>query len=142
VVFLIANMGMFGGLSMRYLWPFLMVGFGIWIFIRRMTCTGYSLTDDGSANYRYRVVRALRGSVWIILVGVLSLLDVWHILSWGHSWPIFLIAVGLLAIGERAAYSNMNAEQFYTQQQQPTPAAPVPPSTTVVPTETHTEETR
>ncbi|MGO4516348.1 B-box zinc finger protein [Terriglobus sp. 2YAB30_2] len=131
VIFLIGSSGILGGMSMNYLWPFLIIGFGIWIFLRKMTESGLTLGDDGSLGYRLRVLRAFRGSVWIILVGVLFFLNQVHVLTWGHSWPIFLIVVGLLAIAERAAYSDAAAAQYYTQPAAPgtTAAAPTGPPT-------------
>jgi hypothetical protein len=81
--------------------PILMIGFGVWLFVSRMTNTGHGLENDGSHSYRWRLANAVHHSVWIILTGVIWLLDVLHILSWGKSWPIYLIAVGVLAIFRR-----------------------------------------
>lgn len=50
-------------------------------------------------------IRRMRGAVVLILVGVLALLNQWHILSWGQSWPLFLIVWGLLILAERAAWT-------------------------------------
>ena len=55
-------------------------------------------------NHWYQL-RRMRGGAFLILVGVLALLNQWHILSWAKSWPFFLIIPGLLAIAERAAWS-------------------------------------
>ncbi|WP_263408179.1 B-box zinc finger protein [Terriglobus tenax] len=133
LVFLVGNTGILGGMSMRYLWPFLLIGFGIWIFVRKMTDAGMSLGDDGTPGYRLRVLRALRGSVWIIVAGVLFLLNETHALSWGHSWPIFLIVVGVLAIAERAAYSDAAASQYYAQPTATATGPAAPTSTGVEP---------
>lgn len=133
VIFLIGSSGILGEMSMNYFWPFLIIGFGVWIFLRKMTESGLTLGDDGSLGYRLRVLRALRGSVWIILVGVLFFLNQVHVLTWGHSWPIFLIVVGLLAIAERAAYSDAAAAQYYTQPAAPGTSAAAPAGTPIVP---------
>lgn len=138
VVFLIGNAGLFGGLSMHYLWPFFLIGLGVWIFIRKMTSFGQSLGDDGTPGYRLRVFRALRGSVWLVLIGVLFFLNELRVLSWGHSWPVFLIVIGLLAIAERAAYSDAQATQFYAQ---PSTAAAAPGATTTIPATDSTDRT-
>ena len=53
------------------------------------------------AYYRWRLQRAVRGSVWVILVGVIWLLNALRILSWSHSWPLFLIAGGVMLFFKR-----------------------------------------
>ena len=129
VLFLIGNAGWMEGFPIHRLLPFLLIGLGVWIFIRRMLDTGPGLADDGTPGYRVRVYRALRGSIWVVLVGVLFLLDSFRILSWGHSWPLFIIVGGVVAILERGAYRPVNRFAYATQ-----PSAPVPPpSSSVVP---------
>jgi TM2 domain-containing membrane protein YozV len=130
--FLIANTGIFHGFS-RHFVPFLLIGVGVWVFIRKMTDTGGGLADDGTPQYRMRLFSALRGAIWILLVGVLFLLADLHILSWGHSWPLFIIVAGLMTVFQRAVYSNAYAGYPY---QPPVPPAPNPPaatSTSIVP---------
>ena len=51
-------------------------------------------------------IRRLRGAVFLILIGVLALLNQWNILSWSASWPLFLIVLGLLMLAERAAWAT------------------------------------
>lgn len=50
-------------------------------------------------------LRRMRGAAFLILIGVLALLNQWNILSWDKSWPFFLILAGLLALIERAAWT-------------------------------------
>jgi hypothetical protein len=69
----------------------------------------------------YFMIRRLRGPAFLLLVGVLALLNQMHILSWGKSWPLYLILAGLLALAERAALS---AEGGYPQG--PYPGQPYP----------------
>ena len=106
VLFLIGNIGMFRGFPVHRLVPFLLIGLGAWVFVHRMTSSGMGMTDDGSAQYRYRLFCALRGSIWIVLVGLLFLLDSFGILSWGRSWPLFIIVAGLMAFFHRTVYSG------------------------------------
>jgi hypothetical protein len=134
-IFLLGNSQMFHIFPMHWFLPFLLIGFGVWLFVRRMTEFGAPLADDGTAHYRYRVVHALHGSVWIVLVGVLFLLDSFHILSWGHSWPLFIIVAGLMAILRGMAYSHPLAPY-----PPPPPTAPPPPSSSIVPPSTHDQE--
>ncbi len=56
-------------------------------------------------------IRRIRGAVFLILVGVLALLNQSHILSWDKSWPFFLIVAGLLALAERAAWTASVRQQ-------------------------------
>jgi len=104
-LFLIGNAGLFHGFSTRLFLPFLLIGLAVFIFVRKMTSFGGGLASDGSPSYQLRVFRALRGSVWIALVGLLFFLDQFDILSWGHSWPLFIILAGVMTVLERAAYS-------------------------------------
>jgi hypothetical protein len=55
---------------------------------------------------RYRTMRRLRGPILLLLVGVLALLNQANILSWGKSWPLFLIVAGLLVLAERAVLTS------------------------------------
>ena len=52
---------------------------------------------------RYILIRRLRGPAFLLLVGVIALLAQAHILSWGKSWPLYLILWGVLSLAERAA---------------------------------------
>lgn len=128
VVFLIGNSGLFRGFPVQKLIPFLLIGLGVWLFVRKMTEMGGGLADDGTASYRVRLFRAARGPVWIVLVGVLFLLDTFNILSWGRSWPLFIIVGGLMTFFERTAYSAVvppPAQYAYGTEPQP-PVAPEP----------------
>jgi len=138
-IFLIGNSGLFHTFPAHWLIPFLLIAFGIWQFFRKMTEFGAPLADDGSVTYRFRLFHALRGAIWIILVGVLFLLDSLHILSWGRSWPLFIIVAGLMAIFHRATVSAINSAPYPYP---PTPAAPAAPpvSTSIVPSNTHDQE--
>ncbi len=52
---------------------------------------------------RYILIRRLRGPAFLLMVGVIALLAQAHILSWGKSWPLYLILWGVLMLAERAA---------------------------------------
>jgi hypothetical protein len=49
------------------------------------------------------LIRRLRGPAFVILVGVNALLNQWGVLSFGRSWPLYLILAGVLGLAERAA---------------------------------------
>jgi hypothetical protein len=128
---------------MHWFVPFLLIGFGVWLFVHKMTETG-PLADDGTAAYKFRFFHALRGAVWIILVGVLFLLDSSHILSWGRSWPLFIIVAGVMAVLQRAAFTAAATAVQYPSYPPPPPAGPAPTTTSnptsIVPSNTHDEE--
>ena len=61
---------------------------------------------------RWLMLRRLRGPAFILLGGIMALLDQWHIIGWGRSWPLFLILAGLLSLAERAALSQADSEGY------------------------------
>ncbi len=97
-------------------WPFLLIGLGIWILASRLHGIG-GLRSDGSATYRWHLLRALCFPVWaIILTGVLALLDSWRVLSWDVGWAFYLIVWGILVLAMRTATSQMQQESFAAAQ--------------------------
>jgi len=48
------------------------------------------------------LLRRLRGPAFLILVGFTALLNQWGVLSFGHSWPLYLILAGVFGLAERA----------------------------------------
>ncbi len=139
-LFLVGSTQTFVHLPIRYLLPVLLIGFGVYLFVRRMTTTGVGLADDGSTGYRLRLVQALQGSVWIILVGVLFLLDTVNICSWGRSWPLFIIVGGVMGFFQRsvstAAVPQMPYNGYAAAPQPASPVSPAPdqdPGTSLIP---------
>ncbi len=112
LLFFFGSSGIFHHFPVQRVIPFLLIAFGVWIFVRKMTNSGYGLSDDGTPAYQLRLFRALRGSIYVILVGVLFFLDSFYILSWGHSWPLFIIVAGLMSFFERSAYSSAAAAPY------------------------------
>jgi hypothetical protein len=55
------------------------------------------------------------------------LLSTFNILSWGKSWPLFIIVAGLMTFFERTAYHSVSVPPVYPVP----PAAPVTPSTSI-----------
>jgi len=130
--FLLANLHVFGPFPAHHLVPFFLIGLGVWLFVRRMT-SPVPLLPDAAADHRLRIFHALRGSIWIILVGVLFLLDTEHILRWGRSWPLFIITAGVMQMLKRAAYATSSCPYE-------APAPPASPGTAIVPTHTDSHE--
>jgi len=142
-IFLIGNAGLFHGFPIHQLVPFFLIGLGVWLFVHKMTVSGATLADDGTAHYRLRLFSALRGSVWVVLVGVLFLLSTFNILSWGRSWPLFIIVAGLMTFFERTIYSSAAAPPYPTPPSAPPTTPPQgPASTSIVPSNTHDQEGR
>src|SRR5579859_5934754 len=75
---------------------------------------------------RWLLIRRMRGPAFLLLFGVTALLHEWDILSFGQSWPLYLVLAGVLALAERAAFTQPDP----MQPQPPYPGAypPQPPS--------------
>jgi B-box zinc finger len=130
--FLFGNVGIFHSLHGRFFGPLLLIGVGVWLFVRKMLSTGHGLENDGSAFYRWRVLSAVNCSFWVLLTGFIWLLDELRILSWGHSWPLYLIAVGVMMFFKRTMLSDYPMGYPSGQPFSPPTAAPVT-STAIVP---------
>jgi hypothetical protein len=78
---------------------------------------------------RYILIRRLRGPAFLLLVGVIALLNQADVLTWGHAWPLFLILMGVLLLAERAALATEGYPPYPGQAgpyQAPYPGAPYP----------------
>jgi B-box zinc finger/Domain of unknown function (DUF5668) len=140
-LFLIGNAGLFHTFPIHRIVPFFLIGLGVWLFVRKMTDSGTGLADDGTPGYQFRLFRALRGSVWVTLIGVLFLLDSFSILSWGRSWPVIIIVAGLMAIFQRVSYNTAVAAPYPYPPPHPSPPPP-DPGTSIVPSTQHDQEGR
>ncbi len=49
------------------------------------------------------LIRRLRGPAFLIMFGITALLNQWDMLSFGRSWPLYLILAGVIGLAERAA---------------------------------------
>jgi hypothetical protein len=134
-LFLLFNAGVMHGISARLFLPVLLIGLAVFIFVRKMTSYGYALTSDGTPDYRLRLFRALRSSIWIGLVGLLFFLDEFTPLKWSHSWPLFIIVAGVMTFLQRAVYSSAAAVPPYVPGYAPGyapaygyPPQPMPPA--------------
>lgn len=54
----------------------------------------------------YIFLHRIKGPVILVVFGITALLNQWHVLSYSESWPLYLIAWGLLQLAERAAWSR------------------------------------
>lgn len=81
---------------------------------------------------RWLLVRRLRGPAFLLLFGVTALLNQWNVISFGRSWPLYLILLGLINLAERAALASAGPQ--VPPGTYPPTAPPPPPSTSIVPT--------
>jgi hypothetical protein len=78
-------------------------------------------------------IRRLRGPAFVIMVGITALLNQWDVLSFGRSWPLYLILAGVLGLAERAALAASPAPSY--------PFTSSPSGYSIVPTYTGPEST-
>ncbi len=119
-IFLLTTTGIFNGVPAEALIGCVLLGLAAWLFLRRMMNSGASLANDHTAAYPLRLLHALQAGVWLGLLGVLFLLDAFNVLHWRHSWPLFIILGGVMALLNRAAYQAA-ASAVYMPAAAPTP---------------------
>src|ERR1700742_1969870 len=71
----------------------------------------------------YIWIHRIKGPAMLLVFGITALLNEWDIISFGRSWPLYLIVLGVLQLAERAAWSQYQ-EQYV---QAPYPAQGVAP---------------
>ncbi len=59
----------------------------------------------------YLFIHRIKGPAMLLVFGVTALLNEWDIISYGRSWPLYLIVLGVLQLAERAAWSQWQQEQ-------------------------------
>jgi hypothetical protein len=87
---------------------------------------------------QYIFLQRITGPAMILTFGVTALLDEWHIMSYGKSWPLYLIVLGVIKLAQRAALANAEPPAYvppgspagYTQPYPPAPPAPTTPAPT------------
>jgi hypothetical protein len=75
----------------------------------------------------YLWIHRIKGPAMLLVFGITALLNEWDIISYGKSWPLYLIVLGVLQLAERAAWSQVQQDQYaqyMAQQGQPYGAAP------------------
>ena len=61
----------------------------------------------------YLFIHRIKGPALLLVFGVTALLNEWDIISFGKSWPLYLIVLGVLQLAERAAWSQWQQQQQY-----------------------------
>jgi TM2 domain-containing membrane protein YozV len=87
--------------------PFLLMAFAGWLFVRRMLFTGGVTPADGEGEaYVSRAVCALRAPAILFTVGVLWCLQEFDVVRMGRTWPVLVIVIGALLLLERSVGSR------------------------------------
>lgn len=55
---------------------------------------------------QYIFLQRITGPAMLLTFGVCALLDQWDILSFGRSWPLYLIVLGIIKLAQRAALAT------------------------------------
>jgi len=89
--------------SIHKVFPFLLMGLAVGLFIRRMTSTGGLSPYDGETEtYTSRLVCSLRAPVVLFTIGVLWALAEFGRLYFHQTWPVIVIVLGLMMLLERS----------------------------------------
>jgi hypothetical protein len=59
------------------------------------------------------LIRRMRGPAFLIMFGITALLNQWDVLSFGRSWPLYLILAGVIGLAERAALTAASPANPY-----------------------------
>jgi len=60
----------------------------------------------------YLFIHRIKGPAMLLVFGITALLNEWDIISFGRSWPLYLIVFGVLQLAERAAWSQWQQQQY------------------------------
>jgi hypothetical protein len=97
---------------------------------------------------QYVFLQRIQGPALLLTFGVAALLDQWHIMSFGRSWPLYLIVLGILKLAQRAALATAEPPPGYPPAYPGyagyppvagVPAAPTTGSTALVPTDSSSQ---
>jgi hypothetical protein len=55
---------------------------------------------------QYIFLQRIQGPALLLTFGICALLDQWGMLNFGHSWPLYLIVLGVIKLAQRAALAT------------------------------------
>ena len=89
---------------------------------------------------QYLFLQRITGPAMLLTFGVCALLDQWHVLNFGRSWPLYLIVLGVIKLAQRAALAAAEPPPYQQGYSGYPPTAGVPGtpatgSTALVPTD-------
>ncbi len=103
VLFLLNTMDIFHFDWMGGLWPLLIIGFGVVLFMRRSREISPPPPPPPpgreARNERYIFIHRIKGPVMILVFGITALLDQWNILSFGRELAVVPDCAGRVATG-------------------------------------------
>ncbi len=79
--------------DMDRIWPLFLIGLGVWLFTKRQGLGGRYVRPLGS--------RGMSGPVILVTLGVLFLIQSFDGPDFGRTWPVLLLAAGLVKLLER-----------------------------------------
>jgi hypothetical protein len=119
-----------------------LIGLAVFIFWRQSSRN--SMYPTGSPAARWNMLRASKGAGVVFIVGLLTLLQGLHVVTWHESWPFLLIFLGIVMVLERMSLNSMNTAAGYpgypgfpggpvAPPDTPAPPAPAGDSTSILP---------
>jgi hypothetical protein len=140
VLFLLGNLGLFEFHDFGDLvFPILLIGLGVWMFVRRYGMAGTPVVGCSCPNCR---ASGLMGPAILVTLGGLLLIAAVHVVRFGRTWPILLLVIGLVKVLQSNAPTtgHMQAPPTAPAGTGPTPpppagsgeAPPPPPSSAEV----------
>jgi hypothetical protein len=96
VLFLLETAGWLGDFGVDKLWPLILIGLGTWLFAKRQGLVGSRYRRDGSPCRKGN----LMGPVVLVTLGVLFLIESMDGPGFGRTWPVLLLAIGLVKLLE------------------------------------------
>ena len=99
VLFMLQNLGL-RWFSFDRFWPLILIGIGIWLFVRRWGAMGIPGQTFDCERCR---ARALMGPAVLVTLGILFLLEEQDALRFHKTWPILLVVIGLVKIYQSSA---------------------------------------
>jgi hypothetical protein len=104
-LFLLHNMGVWF-FSMDRFWPIILIAIGVWLFARRWGLIGHVSYDCERCR-----ARCVMGPAVLVTLGLLFLLDTQGAKSFGHTWPLLLVVIGLVKVWQGSASTEGHVDQ-------------------------------
>jgi len=96
-LFMLHNIGLWS-LSLDRFWPVVLIAIGAWLFARRWGLIGHVNYDCERCR-----ARCLMGPAVLVTLGMLFLLETQDVISFGRTWPVLLVVIGLVKVYQSSA---------------------------------------
>jgi Domain of unknown function (DUF5668)/B-box zinc finger len=127
VLFLLNTLGL-SEFGLDEFWPVILIGLGGWLFARNWGMLG-PRGCSGCQCARCRT-RRLMGPVMLLTIGVLFLLNNLHAARFGETWPVILLAVGVIKLMQGSASTEGHIPSAFVDPNFPgagVDGGPIPP---------------